>query len=259
MTMARIILASMVLFLGGGFFPARAGTAEGWAAVATRPGVQVDCLISQEQGAQPTRILLLFPGGFGTVGPGALAKPTANFLVRSRALFLAKDLATVVVNVPSDQPGGMSDGFRVSPEHAVDIGCVIDFLKARFPAAADFYLVGTSRGTISAAYAGRRLEGRLKGIILSSEVLNGGSSLAGASVPILLVHHRNDGCKSSPYRDALALSRELKLPLITVEGGRAPATGPCEPGSPHGYWGKEAETVAEILHWVRGEPFRERI
>lgn len=77
MSMARIILASLLLVWGSGSSPARAAPTEGWVAVATRPGVQVPCLVSQETGAQPTRILLLFPGGSGTVGPGALTQPAA--------------------------------------------------------------------------------------------------------------------------------------------------------------------------------------
>jgi len=44
-----------------------------------------------------------------------------------------------------------------------------------------------------------------------------------------------------------------------VDGGKPPVTDPCEPGSPHGYWGKETETVAEILHWIRGEAFLDQI
>ena len=256
MASTRSILVIMGLYLGLAG-PLAATPVEDWTAVTTRPGVQVECLVTREPDSEPTRILLLFTGGEGTVGAKALTKPTANFLVRSRALFVAKDTATAVLNVPSDQPGGISDGFRMSPEHTVDIGCVLDFLKSRFPGAADFYLVGTSRGTVSAAYAGKRLEGRLKGLVLTSSVLDSEAQLKSIAIPILLVHHRHDGCKASPYRNAQFFARDLQLPLITVDGGKAEVTGPCEPGSPHGYWGKEPGTVAEILHWLRGEPIRD--
>lgn len=240
---------------------ARAGAPpeEAWVSVATRPGVQVPCLVVRAPDSEPTRLVLLFAGGPGRVGPGALSNPEANFLVRSRALFVAPDIAAAVLDVPSDNPGGMSDRFRMGAEHAEDIGRVMDFLKTRFPRATDFYLVGTSRGTLSAAYAGRRLEDRLKGIVLTSEVLEESRPLKGARVPVLLVHHRRDGCRSSAYGAAQRLSRELGVPLITVDGGSPPVTGPCEPGSPHGYWGREAETVEMILRWIRGEAIPDHI
>jgi hypothetical protein len=232
---------------------------EGWRAVPTRPGVQVPCLTVRDPGAEPTRMVLLFAGGLGRVGPEALTNPAANFLVRSRALFVAPDIAAAVLDAPSDHADGMSDRFRMGPEHAEDIGRVMDFLQARFPRVTGFYLVGTSRGTLSAACAGRQLEGRLKGIVLTSEVLFSARPLKGATVPVLLVHHRHDGCKASAYRDAQGLARDLGAPLITVDGGSPPVTGPCEPGSPHGFWGREAETVGEILRWIRGEGIREHI
>ena len=232
---------------------------EGWLAVPTRPGVQVPCLIDRDPDAEPTRVVLLFSGGLGRVGTGGLANPAGNFLVRSRALFAARDIAAAVLDTPSDNPDGMSDRFRMGPEHAEDIGRVMDFLKARFPRVTGFYLVGTSRGTLSAACAGRRLEGRIQGIVLTSEVLFSSKPLNGATVPVLLVHHRHDGCKASAYRDAQSLARDLGAPLITVDGGSPPVTGPCDPGSPHGFWGREAETVGEILRWIRGEGVRDQI
>jgi hypothetical protein len=117
-------------------------------------------------------------------------------------------------------------------------------------------------GTISAAYAGEQLQARLKGIVLTSSVLQGGLGEApfkGLGIPVLLVHHRNDGCKSSPFTWAKWLAKKHHYPLVEVDGGSAPVTGPCEPGAPHGFYGREADTVAQILRWVRGEPVAERI
>jgi pimeloyl-ACP methyl ester carboxylesterase len=219
----------------------------------------VNVLVTAEPGAEPRRVLLLFSGKDGLVGARSLVNPQGNFLVRSRAMFVGQDIATAVLNVPSDQWRGMSGPFRTSPEHATDIGLVMDYLKTRFPKATDYYLVGTSMGTISAAYAGRQLQARLKGIVLTSEVLNDDDPFQGLTIPVLLVHHLRDGCKASPYYSAQRLARTFKFPLVTVTGGKTDVTGPCEPGSAHGYWGKEAETVEQILRWIHGEPVKEQV
>ena len=50
----------------------------------------------------------------------------------------------------------MDDGFRNGAEHAQDVAAVVKDLRRRFPAA-KLFLVGTSRGTVSAASLGRSL------------------------------------------------------------------------------------------------------
>jgi hypothetical protein len=72
-------------------------------------------------------------------------------------------------------------------------------------------------------------------------------------IPLLFVHHREDACASTPYRDAQRLA--ASYPLVSVNGGNTPETGPCDPLAPHGYYGKEAETVAAIANWMLGKPF----
>src|SRR5205809_845907 len=89
-------------------------------------------------------------------------------------------------------------------------------------------LLGLSRGTISAAYAGRELNGAIDGVILTSTVFYGprrGGGIGIASfdfaaikAPLLFVHHRYDGCGSCPYHAAENLGRTY--PLITVMGGK---------------------------------------
>ena len=80
---------------------------------------------------------------------------------------------------------------------------------------------------------------------------------AAVKVPLLFVHHVNDQCQSTPYGDAARLSE--KYPLISVFGGPVPQSGPCEAFSQHGFLGKEAETVEQIVNWMLKKPFREEV
>ena len=123
-------------------------------------------------------------------------------------------------------------------------------------------LVGTSRGTISAAYLARNLTEPIDAVVLTSSVFHGGQqwgyALSGfdygaIKVPFLLVHHQDDACSSCPYREAQSLGKTH--PLITVRGGRPAESDPCESLAAHGYYGREAETVAAIKSWIFGRPF----
>ena len=74
---------------------------------------------------------------------------------------------------------------------------------------------------------------------------------------LLFVHHREDACESTPYSEAHRLAP--RYPLISVKGGKAPESGPCDPFAPHGYYGKEAETVDAIAAWMLKKPFAREI
>jgi len=53
------------------------------------------------------------------------------------------------------------------------------------------------------------------------------------------------------------LSKEYTL--ITVSGGLSPKSDECEPFTAHGYYGKEAATVEEIVSWMLKKPFRSQV
>ena len=70
---------------------------------------------------------------------------------------------------------------------------------------------------------------------------------------MLFVHHREDACASTPYHEAARLSPPFSL--VSVRGGKAPESGPCDPFSPHGYFGREAVTVDAIAAWMLKKPY----
>jgi hypothetical protein len=220
-------------------------------------------------------VAVLFPGSGGLIHlrteNGKPRFNQGNFLVRSRAEFVKRGVVAAILDVPSDQQSGwgMSDEFRLGDAHFNDMSAVIEDLGKRFPGV-PLFLVGTSRGTISAAALGARLGQRAAGAVLTSTMFrqtprNSKEPGQGLSqfdfstikVPLLFVHHVSDQCVSTPYGDAARLSD--RYPLVTVFGGAAPRSGPCDAFSQHGFLGKESETVEEIVNWILKKPVREQV
>ncbi len=140
-------------------------------------------------------------------------------------------------------------------------------VKKRYPGLPVF-LVGTSRSTISVAYLAVALDGEIAGAVLTSSLFYGvprtnprpvlaGFDWSAIKMPALVVHHEDDGCFATPYREATRLAN--RFPLVTVHGGKPAESGPCEPFAPHGFLGKEAETVDAIAAWMLGRPFPKEI
>lgn len=219
---------------------------------------RVPVLISSD-GSRPTQaVAVLFSGGGGAVGLlQRIPRPGGNFLVRTRRLFVDQGVATAVIDAPTDQ-NSMSDAYRMSRRHADDVRTVVAELNKRF-AGLPVFLVGTSRGTVSAAYAGAALQEAVTGVVLTSTVFNatrGGAGVSsvdwdGIRTRLLFVHHVDDTCVATPY--AMAQRVAAGRSLISVHGGDAPRSDPCEPFSPHGYLGVEAPVVRAIVGWMRGD------
>jgi len=186
--------------------------------------------------------------------------------VRSRAEFVKRGVVAAIVDAPSDQQGGwgMTDEFRLSEAHFTDMSAVVEELQRRFPQL-PLFLVGTSRGTVSAASLGARLDQRVTGVVLTSTVFRPtprnakepGPGLsrfdfATISTPLLFVHHLNDQCEMTLYSEAARHSG--KYPLLTVFGGAPPKSGPCDAFSAHGYFGRESETVEQLVNWMLKKP-----
>jgi pimeloyl-ACP methyl ester carboxylesterase len=260
---ALAVLAGAVLVAVAAASPARA--AEELRTIAARPGVTVSFLLVRPAGP-PAASVVLFAGGNGALGLAA-GRPglAGNFLVRNRARFAEQGLLVAVLDAPSDRPDGL-DGFRTTAAHADDVRAVIAALRAE--AAVPVWLVGTSMGTVSAANAAARLSaGGPDGLVLTSTVMRQGRErpesigdvrLKDIRVPTLVVHHRQDACRATPYADTVALLRDLagapRRELLTFEGGASPQSGPCEPRAAHGYFGLDAEVVAAIAKWITTGP-----
>jgi hypothetical protein len=238
--------------------------------VSGRPGITQAYLLLYDKQSKPKVAAVLFPGGDGLMnlhqqGDKIELDYKGNFLVRTRTLLRDPEVAVAAVDAPSDLlRRGYSDQFRQSKDHADDVAAVVKDLRERF-AGAKIFLVGTSRGTVSAAYAGRALGKSIDGVILTSTVSKASLSGTGVSgfnygdlqVPLLIVHHVQDSCNVSPYSGVEGLAGSYTL--ISVRGGKRPESDACEARSAHGYFGKEEETIAAMKAWMLGRPFPKTI
>ena len=224
--------------------------------------------------------LVLLAGGSGHVDldeHGCARALVGNSLVRSIPLFAAAGFGTALVDAPSDFQGGDGlGGFRVAARHAEDIGKLIAGLRARTHGS--IWLIGTSRGTISAANAAARLAGPSApdGLVLTSALMSGQSNakkswvaqtvfdlpLEDIRMPLLVLGHAEDKCLRSPptlMGRIVARTHGKRQQLVTLSGGPGYAGPPgleaCEGHAPHGYVGQEAELVAGIGRFVRGGRF----
>lgn len=221
--------------------------------------------------------LLLLPGGAGHADldeRGCARKLKGNSLVRSLPLFHAAGFGTALVDAPSDFHGedGLG-GFRTDARHAQDLGQLIAALRTRTQGAV--WVVGTSRGAISAANAASRLTGTAApdGLVLTSALMAGQPGarktwvaqsvfdlpLEDIPVPVLVVGHAADTCVRSPasLMDRIVVrTRGPRQQIAIVSGGPArPAPNgldACEGRTPHGFVGQEAEVAAGIARFVRG-------
>jgi len=235
----------------------------------TRPGVTLSFFIANMGQVPPRAAALMLIGGGGGIRlrmeQGQVRFGQQNFLPRSRREFIAEGILPVILDNPSEHQSGagISDEFRASAEHTADLRAVIADVKRRHPGLPVF-LVTTSRSTISAAYQARAIGDELAGVVLTSSLFWIGRTpvlglfdFSTIRIPLLFVHHREDSCPSTPYADAARLS--TRFPLVSVKGGKPPETGPCDPLAPHGFYGKEAETVGAIAAWMLGKPYPKEI
>ena len=171
---------------------------------------------------EPKAAVILLAGGHGGLqitSKGSFTWGSGNFLIRSRQLFVDLGLMVVIVDAPSDRqnPPFLAGGFRDTPEHVADIKAVIAWLRKQQPKL-PVWLVGTSHGTQSAAYVATQLSGAdgPDGIVLTSTVIYDNKEtpvpampLSKVRVPVLVVHHVQDGCSKCPYSDAAAMLAKI--------------------------------------------------
>jgi len=212
---------------------------------------------------QASHTLVLFAGGKGSLKiSGEGIKKQGNFLVRSRNLFVKQGFNVAIVDKPADQVS--LKGFRTTRAHVKDIAGVVSFLRERnknIPV----WLVGTSRGTISATNAAAQLHNAKgpDGIVLTASVTetsnNGADSLhdvdlSKITVPTLVVHHKHDECYVTPYTGAIKLIEQLtSVSVKKLKGfiGGKNEGDACRGKSYHGFTGIEEYVVDDIAAWIK--------
>lgn len=255
----RNLMAACLLVLS---FVASAQTDQKVVDIQTRSGVTQRMLVLTPP--EPKAAVILLAGGHGglQIFPnGSMKWGDGNFLVRTRQRFADDGLMVAIVDAPSDrQSAPFLNGFRQTPEHVADLQAVIAWLRSS--AHLPVWLVGTSRGTQSAAYVATMLPGPQgpDGVVLTSSILAGKKSrpvqamdLENIRVPVLVVHHAQDGCSECPFSQVPALMAKLvnspRSQLISVTGGQS-IGDPCDALAYHGFNGIESEVVSQLTAWM---------
>lgn len=230
--------------------------------IPTRPGVTQRFLLLTPE--SPKAAVILFAGGNGNIEIGDNGRPgrAGNFLVRSRQLFAGQGLAVAVIDKPSDRRN--LNNFRTTAEHAIDIKAVITWLRENIKT--PVWLIGTSRGTQSVGgVATQLLDGSgPDGIVLTATMLTDDRDrpvpemkMDALKIPVLVVHHEEDGCRYCLYRDMPLLMNKLaglqRKELVTFKGGYDEGN-PCHAKAYHGFNGLEPEVVSRIAAWITAKP-----
>ena len=223
----------------------------------TRPGVSVSFYYMKRDGAAATVVLL--PGGGGGLGLKRGVPTSQNFLVRTRDYFAANGFNVAVVNRPSDR--ALDYEFRVSSDHIQDLRRVVGYVKK--DTGLPVWLVGTSRGTISATAAAIAFgTEELAGLVLTASVTSRkktgavpAQDLEAIRIPVVVLHHEKDACAVTRPREVSWITSGLKnapkKKQIMVNGGANPTGDPCRATHWHGFIGMEKETVDMTAAWIR--------
>lgn len=226
--------------------------------VPTRPDVTTTLFWETVPSARAT--LLLLPGGDGGFGRLIQGRPDSpNFLVRSTPLFVDQGVNVAIFGRPSDA-ASLDHAERISERHLSDLRAVLAFVKSRSDA--PVWVVGTSRGTVSATAMALHMQDGLAGLVLSSSVVSRsrtgsvpGQALATLRLPVLVLHHARDACAVCRPHEVPAILEGLTgarvRKLVMAEGGGEPRGDACGPWHWHGFVGMEREAVGLITDWIQ--------
>lgn len=274
-----VFIPFMVVFLFCALFmnTAMGQTKEEIVLLKTRSNVVLPYWLLQQ--TTPVKVVaVLFTGGFGllklqTTDKGVAWSDTGtSYLVLNKDLFIDSETAVAIMDTPSDQSViGYVPKFRKSDDHSTDVRQIVKDLRIRFPQA-KLFLVGTSQGATSAAYAGKALGKEIDGVVLTASVFDWAPAswrmlsdsnlsdfdLSKISAPLLIVHHVDDKCVATTYSGAEKKSAG-KYPFISVRGGTPVQDNGCGPQGPHGFLGREGPVATEIKNWMHGRPYKSDI
>jgi len=230
----------------------------------------------------PSAVLMLFIGGDGrlNLAPTQLNTGSTNFLARTRYHFAAEGYVVALIDAASDflahnhadsvdlgfPHGSGLRGHRLpnrlhGDKYLQDLAAVMSDLRTRYPNL-PLWAVGTSRGTLSAAVAAANVSPPPDGIVLTSS-LTGPSdigdlqsvALESITAPVLVVTHHDDACLVTKPEDSLALRKRFassrRVQVLLFRGGSASLSEPCDPLSPHGFFGIEQRVVEAIAWWIK--------
>jgi predicted esterase len=188
--------------------------------------------------------VILIPGGSTMLdinASGTRFGNGKNFGVRTRAQYVAAGYVAILVHDPT--------------------GLAAAIARAR-TLARPVFLVGTSNGTMVAASNASTLgSDGPDGVVLTSSItVNAAgrgtvldSLLEQIGVPVLIVANSRDAYPASPSSGAQRIAARLRPAQVTAISVSSVAgrSGPCNAPAPYGYFGRETQTVSQIIAWIK--------
>ena len=201
---------------------------------------------------EPRATVLLFIGGDGLLRltPSGQTAHGHTF-VRSFSMWERHGMQAVLVDSPTDLGNAMRGHQRGSKEHLDRVAQVVSHFQSKRPLWIFGHSMGTS--TVAAFLGSNRPEiDLLQGYIVAG-THRGESVPAQIKLPALAIHHRLEGCPSTPIEasEAIIRSRSADTPkaMVLLDGGTEPGHR-CQSRSYHGFHGIEEtliNTAAEFI------------
>ena len=194
-------------------------------------------------------IMLFLPGGEGNYNK---FPPFLNYLL--------KDLGIAIMNPGYNMPNPNGDPpLRYSSDYQEKIRSSILLLKKTYNK--QVWLNGHSAGGPGiAGFLKKNLksEDYLAGVIYSGANSKSWSGDNKKNLPILIIHHKDDGCRSNSYSGATSKFKKYSkinssvTKLVTIEGGGPFTADPClGRNNRHAFTGKEKEYAEAVLQFIK--------
>ena len=201
-------------------------------------------------------VVLLYPGGGGVLRlkeDGSTANP--HTFVRSKDQWEKFGIDAVLVDTPYGLGDGRSNS-RSTRDHQQRIKSVVSYYKDKLHL--PIWLFGHSMGTVSVsefANGGGDQQRMIDGVIIAGTfrtvVIDGGNKL-----PVLAMHHAQDGCNSTPISasEAVIASRpkDARAQFSLIDGGMSEGDV-CGAMAYHGFNQKEDELVKDAAGFILGK------
>ncbi|MHB9099469.1 MAG: serine aminopeptidase domain-containing protein [Syntrophales bacterium] len=224
------------------------------------PNITLSYLLDTPATGEPKALLIVIPGGNGVINlktqDGKIRhRLQYNLFIRSTAMLHDRSIGLAMPDVPSDRSKGMSVAFRKSRDHAADLKGMLSDLRSRYPKS-KIYFATSGSGGVSALFAAESLGRDLDGVILAGADTSQLHAYDHSAVktPVLMIHHLEDGCDSSPAIEAREIAQKYSFTLFPFSGGDPDKDkNPCFFRTRHGFLGLEARAVAAISDWIDGK------
>jgi hypothetical protein len=198
-------------------------------------------------------VVLLFPGGGGVLSLQDEGSTTnGHTFVRSKDLWAQYGIDSVLVDTPYDLGAGLRNS-RSIRDHQQRILNVVTYYKEKFNL--PVWIFGHSMGTVSVTEfvnGGKEKEKLIAGVIVAG-TYRSATIDSDVTVPVLAIHHLNDGCGSTPLASSERIiegrPKKLSSQFIQIEGGISEGDT-CGSRAYHGFNQRESEFVKSAAQFI---------